>query len=186
MERKLKMKIKSFFLLCTVVLSLTACSNVDDTPSELLSEKETELVTQSQTIVPFEGYYEYSIKEDLIGAPVNEEDYRIPQDILYRMSDEQLAQAVADYPLLANVHLYCSSPDELAFELFKISDAYKELIFRENAKEILIAKIKEIENSHSEHDEMRIQILKDILLTERIFEGRFTEEELYYLQQSVQ
>ena len=83
------------------------------------------------------------------------------------MTDEQLAQAVADFPLLIDVYAYSS--DEAGVEvLAKESDAYRELLTRRNAKEALMGKVKELEKDSP--DSIAIEILETIILNEKSFQ----------------
>lgn len=124
------------------------------------------------------GYYQYPT-DDSMKASKLLEVCRIPEDTLKKMSEEQLAQAVADFPLLHEVELAYST--EYGIEcLASNSDAYRELLQRENAKDALIEKIKELE-SKSDHAAL-VEILKDVVINEKKFSNTFTEEEKEYLK----
>lgn len=177
------MKTRYIVLFSVLLLFLTACQNEEGTPTERNTQQNTEIETESEMLVPFEGYYEYPEKEDLIGTRPKAEDYRIPKETLERMSDEQLAQAVADYPLLGEIHLVSTSLQDATTELFYKSDAYQELILRGNGKDALIAKIKELESAEeiSGDTEVVIEALKDIVLNERVFVEQLTEDDIQFL-----
>lgn len=65
---------------------------------------------------------------------------RIPQEVLKSMTDEQLVQAIADYPLIYDVFFF--SDVKQGVEYFaKTCDAYSELLKREGAKDVLLNEI---------------------------------------------
>lgn len=183
------MKAKYIIVLSVVLLLLSSCQKDDNTPTEHNTpiehdtQQEIGSETESEVLVPFEGYYEYPEKEDLIGTRPTADDYRIPKETLKRMSDEQLAQAVADYPLLGEIYFVSTSMQDAATDLFYDSDAYQELVLRGNGKDALIEKIKELEGAEeiSGDIEMVIQALKDIVLNERVFVEQLTEEDIQFL-----
>lgn len=113
----------------------------------------------------YEGYYEYpTSKSDSASSILNK--CRISEDILKTMSSEQLAQAVADFPLLFDV---CLSSSELVDTtiLSKECDAYKELLSRKDGKSALMEKIDEL--TGNEEYEIKIEILNDVLTAEKRF-----------------
>ena len=113
------------------------------------------------------GYYQYPSMEDSLDAATLLNNCRIPDKTLKKMTDEQLAQAVADFPLLIDVYAYSS--DEAGVEvLAKESDAYRELLTRRNAKEALMGKVKELEKDSP--DSIAIEILETIILNEKSFQ----------------
>lgn len=65
---------------------------------------------------------------------------RIPQETLEKMTEEQLVQAVFDFPFLCNVFLY-STMESGVQNIVRNSDAYAELLKREGAKDALLQKI---------------------------------------------
>lgn len=101
---------------------------------EELEEQEMENLTSTfeYSITPEDAMWdEFGTVEDKIEA------CRIPQNVLNSMTDEQLVQAVLDFPFLCDVFLY-SSTEEGVQNLEEICDAYAELLRRDNAKEILM------------------------------------------------
>ncbi len=65
---------------------------------------------------------------------------KIPQEVLENMSDEQLVQAIIDYPLIYDVFFF--SDVSMGVDHFsKTCDAYAELLKRQNAKDILLNEI---------------------------------------------
>ena len=65
---------------------------------------------------------------------------RIPQETLEKMTEEQLVQAVFDFPFLCNVFLY-STMESGVQNIERNSDAYAELLKREGAKDALLQKL---------------------------------------------
>lgn len=126
----------------------------------------------------YEGYYEYPSIEDYLTADLLVMDCRIPEETLRSMSDEQLAQAVADFPLLMDVYAF-SSPGLATEALARQSDAYKELLSRRNGKKALIAKMKELQEKAP--DSITIELLRTVVLDEKSWEDSLTEEEMQFL-----
>jgi len=93
-----------------------------------------------------DGYYVYPL------TPKNPEwqeleDYldklevcKIPPEILKNLSDEQLLQAIIDYPLIYDVFFF-STLKEGTDHLAKTCDAYSELLQRDGAKEVLFNEV---------------------------------------------
>lgn len=127
------------------------------------------------------GYFEYPIKAGdsewgLLGGAGRLEACRIPEDQLEAMSDEQLVQAIADFPMLSEV-LMAAIMEYGVANLSDQSDAYKELLTRKNGKSALISKIKALEEKEDKTtDEIVIEeVFQLILLHEKSF--TLTEEE---------
>lgn len=64
---------------------------------------------------------------------------KIPQNVLDAMSDEQLIQAIADYPYLVDIYVYGSSAAEGIETASGYFSALKELLSRDSAKESLLS-----------------------------------------------
>lgn len=126
----------------------------------------------------YEGYYVYPSIEDYLTPSLLVMECRIPEETLRRMTDEQLAQAVADFPLLMDVYAF-SSPGQATEALAKQSDAYKELLSRRNGKEALIAKMKELQEKSS--DSITIELLRTVVLDEKSWRDTLTDEEMQFL-----
>ncbi len=62
---------------------------------------------------------------------------RIPQEVLKSLSDEQLVQAIIDYPLIYDVFFF-SDVNKGVAHLAKTCDAFAELLERETAKDVLL------------------------------------------------
>ncbi|MBQ7433333.1 MAG: hypothetical protein IJV50_07750 [Lachnospiraceae bacterium] len=106
---------------------------------------------------------------------------RISPEKLKKMSDEALAQAVAEFPLLMDVYV-TSSIEEGVKGLAKESDAYAELLKRKSGKDVLIEKTKELYESGDSETYLKACLLKDIVLHEKSFQESLTEEERAYLE----
>ncbi|WP_334072558.1 MULTISPECIES: hypothetical protein [Paenibacillus] len=65
---------------------------------------------------------------------------RIPNDVLKKMTTEEVVNAVLDYPLVINIYAYDSYADGLK-ALAKDSDAFRELLTRDDAGDQLLAKL---------------------------------------------
>ncbi len=85
-----------------------------------------------------EGYYQYPSISGY-SASVGKKLCRIPEETLKEMSNEELAQAVVDYPYLVDVFALEGS-DTLSDSFADISDAYNELLSRENGLQALSEK----------------------------------------------
>lgn len=106
---------------------------------------------------------------------------RIPDDTLQKMTDEQLAQAVADYPLLHNVFAY-DSLDEGVRNLVEDCDAYRELLSRKKAKEVLLKKAQQLEDTASAP--VIVEELKIIMRNEKTWVDSFSKDEMSFLEVS--
>lgn len=106
-------------------------------------------------------------------------EIRIPEDTLDRMSSEQLAQAVADFPLLSEVMLTSSTEYDVDW-LKEKSDAYRELLSRKDAKDVLIEKSNELATEPD--NEITVDLLKKVILHEKNFQEELTESEKEYLE----
>lgn len=123
--------------------------------------------------------YEYPIVDSMDAKQILNA-CRIPEKTLNRMTDDALAQAVADFPLLIDVTLASSIKDGVEC-LADESDAYAELLTRAEAKNVLIEKMKELYESEDTQEYMKAVILRDVILNESSFQDKLTEEEIAYL-----
>lgn len=90
------------------------------------------------------GYYEYP-ENDFSTAEQYLAACRIDDEILKKMSDEELAQAIADFPFLADIYTSSSvEPLSISRILEEESDAYQELLTREGCIEALSEKADEL------------------------------------------
>ncbi len=125
----------------------------------------------------FEGYYEYPDYRAMSPLLIISK-CRIPEATLEVMTDEQLAQAVADFPLLIDIG--AASSYEYGIKcLTKDCDAYKELLTRENAKDALMSTFMKLD----EDEEGRLAdkfMLAIIFFHEKNFKGTLSEEETEY------
>lgn len=114
---------------------------------------------------------------------------RIPQEVLKSLSDEQLVQAIIDYPLIYDVFFF-SDVNKGVAHLAKTCDAFAELLERETAKDVLLdvimseAEDKSInmltENGESDsrlaNKTVRDEIIFDTLVAITIFQERIGAE----------
>ncbi len=122
-------------------------------------------------------YYEYPDTKGMNGNEIIAV-CRIKEVTLDRMSTEQLAQAVIDYPML-EIH-YASSQSDGTDMLQNACDAYAELLTRDDAKEVLMAKVLQYEYAAGTEYSDRLRLLKDIVLDETRF--TLNDEEISYLE----
>lgn len=129
------------------------------------------------------GYYVYPVTRENFNGTVEEvkEACRIPQSTLDIMSDEALAQAVADHPFVMDVFLSSHIPPDLSF-MGKNIDAYRELLTREKGREALLEKVYEYDQKEGVDAEIVTEALKVLLLYNAAWEGEFTEEEKAFLE----
>lgn len=164
------MKIKTVIVLIMLcVLFLSACGDKE--------AKVSSLIVESQS---FEGFYQYPEIKENMNDKKNLDAFRIDKKVLESMSTEQLVQAVFDFPLLYDVLF---SNDKLCNTdiLKEESDAYKELLIRDDAKDVFIFKIKELEQKN--YDSVKIEVLKSVMINEEIFQKQFSKEDLEYLKE---
>lgn len=88
------------------------------------------------------GYYQYPSVSGY-SAVGGQELCRIPEETLKKMSDEELAQAVVDYPYLVDVFALEGS-NTISDYFAGISDAYSELLSRENGMQVLSEKAEQL------------------------------------------
>lgn len=118
-------------------------------------------------------------KEDLQKALENctgDEESIITTNKLEAMTVEQLTQAVVDFQIASS----CRTNDSLSgySEILETSsDAYRELLTRDGAKEALIEKMKELDIQNNISNEITFDTLKIVIKDEDKFENTFTDEE---------
>lgn len=126
-------------------------------------------------------YWKYPIESDswnAMDAEARIDACRIPEEILTIMTAEQLVQAVLDFPY--NIDVSVSSSIETGLErLENQSDAYKELLSRDDAKRALLAKLEKMSQSAqvTTEEEWNMNLLYDILFYEEQFQESFSEDE---------
>lgn len=126
-ERKIKVKQKRL-LQCIPVIALGMF-----VAFFCLTERRTQPEGENQNNV-----FEYEITPDSpewkrLSVAQKIAALRIPKDVLENMTEEQLLEAVMDFPFRLEIFCYSSREDGVR-GLVKISDAYAELLGRENAK----------------------------------------------------
>lgn len=105
---------------------------------------------------------------------------RIPENVLANMTEEQLLQAVWDFPFVYDVFSY-SSTEEGVKNLENICDAYEELISRKNAKEIMLDEVIKRSNMRkalNTEEEIKNEILAAIILYQEDFQYEFSLAEI--------
>lgn len=133
------------------------------------------------------GYYEYPITpedsewHELGDVSAKIEACRIPQEVLDAMTDEELLQAILDFPFLGDLFVSSQYPQEIGF-FEEECDAYREILTRENAKTVIFEKIEVLSNGESVDEEFKYHSLKILLLCSEKFQGQLTEEEREYLE----
>ena len=129
-----------------------------------------------------DGYYVYPVTQEEVEDHHSDgrEKCKIPKTLLERLTAEQLAQAVVDYPYLYNdISTLGGSVDTSAMNFY--CNAYAELIKREDGKQAIMEKLKELEQT--EYDRYNLYLLKQLLLAEKSFINTYTDEELEYLSE---
>lgn len=99
---------------------------------------------------------------------------RIPQEVLKKMSTESVIDAVLNYPLIINIYLFNSYEAGLE-TLAQDSDAYRELLKREDAGDLLLSRLN---LSKSSHDESLEQLTISILMTDKTIWHTITDKGL--------
>ena len=123
------------------------------------------------------GYHVYPDTSEMKAEQISEA-CRIPEAELDAMSTEQLAQAVADYPLLWEIETSSSTEYDLEW-LAEQSDAYKELLTREEAVAALFEKCRTLE-SDPDHA-VCAELLKKVVSHEKAFQNELTDSDKEYL-----
>jgi hypothetical protein len=99
-----------------------------------------------------------SSKQEMLDAT------RIPNDILKRMTTEEVVSAVLEYPLVINIYAYDSYEAGLK-ALAKDSDAFRELLTRADAGDALLAKLQV--NKTFSNDQSLEELTLSVLLSEK-------------------
>lgn len=131
------------------------------------------------------GVYEYPVTSEdaewnsLGSVSEKIEVCRIPNDELESMSDEQLVQAVLDFPFLYDI--FAAPNFEVGVSsLEEISDAYYELIGRESAKDALYAALLQLgeDADLSVEDEIKMDALAVLIIYQDVFQYDMNIDEL--------
>ena len=129
------------------------------------------------------GRYEYPITpedsewKELGSVAEKIEVCRIPKETLEKMTEDELVQAVLDFPFV--VDLFVSSTGVPALDVFEDEcDAYKELLQRENGKEALMEKLKELPKDDSVETTYQADALRVLLLNTPEWKEQLTEDEI--------
>lgn len=99
---------------------------------------------------------------------------RIPETVLESLSNEQLLQAIIDFPLLSGIFTF-SSLKEGTEHLEKVCDAYAELLRRTGAKDILLDEIFFRNNKGRSVITAEEEIILDTLVALTIYQEGFCE-----------
>ena len=176
------MKRLNLTILFLTVCMICGCSSKSTVTKDTESQRQEAVSETPETAAsenPVMGYYKYpdteGMREEQIRAVC-----RIPETTLNAMSSEQLAQAVADYPLLWEIELDSSGEYEYAVDWLKEqSDAYRKLLDRKDAKDVLIEKTRELEESPD--NAITVELLKKVIFHETIFQNELTDADKEYL-----
>lgn len=126
----------------------------------------------ANTVMAQDLEYEYKItiqSNDWFEYSVSEKNtlLRIDEETLEVMTDEQLVQAIADYPYLIDIYV-CGTLEEGLTEFYKNCDAYAELMSRETGIESYLIYSKKLIAGYNENPrpdgrtEFVINALEDI------------------------
>lgn len=130
---------------------------------------------ESKVIV---GNYEYAITPDdsewseLGSVEAKIEACRIPEEILKSMTAEQLLQAVLDFPFIYDIFAYDSLADGVE-QLAEISDAYAELLSRDNAKTVSMNMVTQKNALRTFNISAEEEINNDILAAVTLFQSDY-------------
>ncbi len=105
---------------------------------------------------------------------------RIPDNILVDMTDEQLLQAVLDYPLIYDIFVYDDIETGVR-NIEDICDAYAELLQRDTALDTLMASVherKEFGIPVTAEEEIENDIVASLVLFQDEFQNKLTMEEM--------
>lgn len=108
---------------------------------------------------------------------------RIPQEVLERMTEEQLVQAVLDFPF--RVELFVYSYIETGIEsMEKNCDAYAELLRRGTAKEALMGRIacQPARSTATMEERQDNDVLATLILYQKQIEESLSDEEIDYVK----
>lgn len=141
---------------------------------------------QLEKLPPLEGHYEYPFTpEDEEWAELSLGEKRkacsIAQNVLDSMTDEQLAQAILEFPFLCDINLY-GTKEYAATVIAQTSDAYAELLKRGTGKDALISKMKEIAEDEKVENVKKSNLF-DLIDGEESFEREFTDEDRAYIEE---
>lgn len=154
----MKKQLTSLFLIIVLLLSF----NVNVFAEESL-DSGVYKVTQYD-----KEWANFTTKQQMVEAT------RIPQEVIQKMSTESVIDAVLNYPLIINVHLFNSYEAGLE-SLAQDSDAYRELLKREDAGDLLLSRLS---LSKSSDDESLEQLTISILMTDKTIWHTINDKEL--------
>lgn len=103
---------------------------------------------------------------------------RIPEEQLGIMSNDELIQAILDFPFLCDIFLY-SSIEEGVRALEKISDAYVELLSREDSKDSIMNFVEQRANSKVRSISAKEEVENEALIALMIYQEQYTSELTY-------
>ena len=144
------------------------------------------LVNVSPKRLAVDEYYVYPMNssgEEWNNLTIQEkiETCRIPKRIVKNMSDEQLIQAVIDFPFIHEVFLYDYIETGVK-SLENVSDAYKELISRESALNSLMnyvsTNVPRLSDEITAEQELINDALALIIVYQEKFQDSLTESDL--------
>ncbi len=88
---------------------------------------------------------------------------RIDNEILDQMTDGELVQAVLDFPFIIDLFLY-DDYDVAIDELYKNSDAFRELLSRESAKDVVMDRIETQKKTRAYSTSTKTELDNDALM----------------------
>ncbi len=163
--RKFKQVTCVVLSLCFVMMGMESISVIHGDVS-----METEEVTFEYPITPDdEEWHKLGTVDAKIAA------CRIPDEILSKMTNEQLYEAVLQFPFLIDLFL-APSIEEGVKSLGRTCDAYKELMGREGAKDFLVEKIKNRSSLDEVKKTYKEVFLNNALVSLVLFQERFSVE----------
>lgn len=137
-------------LLCSFSISVFA----DEVHGDSLSQANSDVSFEYKITPDDPDWANLSSKQEMLNAT------RIPNDILKHMTTEDVVNAVLNYPLVINIYAYDSYEDGLR-ALAKDSDAFRELLTRDDAGDKLLTKLQANKTFSSEPslEELTLSVL---------------------------
>lgn len=185
------MKKRIFCLLLSLLLVMGSVFTLETEYRGDVDKEENRIaqveLTEEEIIQVETVSFEYPITPDdpewkELGSVRNKiEACRIPTEILDKMTDEQLIQAILDFPFLIDLFLVNSKEDGVK-SLERTCDAYRELLSRSSAKDALLNKVEQqasvCSTEISVEEEFINNALGVLILYQEDFVGKLTVNEV--------